>query len=246
MGRHIPRHAPRHAAAPASSGVRAGLSGLVGTLRRPVVSASLAAAVLATGAAVATTAQETATAEPRSLAVDTELAQVSAAQATVAAADGARLATARAEVNSAKSALTAKAEEAARAKAAAAAKARKEAAAKAARAAARKALIANAQDDPKAAAKVIMGDYGFGEDQWSCLEQLWHGESGWNYTAENTSSGAYGIPQSLPGSKMGTVADDWRTNPVTQIKWGLGYIKDVYGTPCGAWGAWNSRYPHWY
>ena len=246
MGRHIPRHAPRHAAAPASSGVRAGLSGLVGTLRRPVVSASLAAAVLATGAAVATTAQETATAEPRSLAVDTQLAQVSAAQATVAAADGARLVSARAEVNSAKSALTAKAEEAARAKAAAAAKARKEAAAKAARAAARKALIANAQDDPKAAAKVIMGDYGFGEDQWSCLEQLWHGESGWNYTAENTSSGAYGIPQSLPGSKMGTVADDWRTNPVTQIKWGLGYIKDVYGTPCGAWGAWNSRYPHWY
>ena len=60
------------------------------------------------------------------------------------------------------------------------------------------------------------------------------------------SSGAYGIPQSLPASKMGTVDDDWRTNPVTQIRWGLQYIKASYGTPCSAWSAWQSRSPHWY
>ena len=88
--------------------------------------------------------------------------------------------------------------------------------------------------------------HGWGLDQFGCLNSLWMGESGWRYTAENSSSGAYGIPQSLPGSKMGTVASDWRTNPVTQIRWGLKYIKSSYGTPCGAWGAWQSRSPHWY
>jgi hypothetical protein len=69
----------------------------------------------------------------------------------------------------------------------------------------------------------------------SCLVPLWEGESGWRWNAENSSSGAYGIPQSLPGSKMATVAGDWRTNPVTQITWGLGYISERYGSPCGAW-----------
>jgi hypothetical protein len=70
----------------------------------------------------------------------------------------------------------------------------------------------------------------------SCLVPLWMGESGWRVNAENVSSGAYGIPQSLPGSKMATAGSDWRTNPVTQIKWGLGYIQERYGSPCGAWG----------
>jgi resuscitation-promoting factor RpfB len=69
----------------------------------------------------------------------------------------------------------------------------------------------------------------------SCLIPLWEGESGWRWNAENASSGAYGIPQSLPGDKMASVASDWRTNPVTQIKWGLEYIKGSYGSPCGAW-----------
>ena len=69
----------------------------------------------------------------------------------------------------------------------------------------------------------------------SCLVPLWTGESGWRVNAENTSSGAYGIPQSLPGSKMATSGADWQTNPVTQIKWGLGYIQERYGSPCGAW-----------
>ncbi|BBH66763.1 hypothetical protein ACTI_34480 [Actinoplanes sp. OR16] len=76
---------------------------------------------------------------------------------------------------------------------------------------------------------------GFGIAEFPCLNQLWNKESGWNYKAENRSSGAYGIPQALPGSKMGSVAADWKTNPATQIKWGLGYVKGRYKTPCGAW-----------
>ncbi|RAO26785.1 hypothetical protein PSN13_06815 [Micromonospora saelicesensis] len=81
----------------------------------------------------------------------------------------------------------------------------------------------------------LMISSGFGIAEFPCLEKLWTKESGWNHKASNSSSGAYGIPQSLPGSKMGSVASDWRTNPATQIKWGLGYIKGRYKTPCGAW-----------
>lgn len=81
----------------------------------------------------------------------------------------------------------------------------------------------------------LMLEKGFGIDQFPCLEKLWDHESGWNAKAENKGSGAYGIPQALPGSKMGSVADDWRTNAATQIKWGLGYVKGRYKSPCGAW-----------
>ncbi|MGC4849209.1 lytic transglycosylase domain-containing protein [Micromonospora sp. DT15] len=81
----------------------------------------------------------------------------------------------------------------------------------------------------------LMIDKGFGIAEFPCLEKLWTKESGWNHKAANSSSGAYGIPQSLPGSKMASVASDWRTNPATQIIWGLGYIKGRYKTPCGAW-----------
>jgi len=85
-------------------------------------------------------------------------------------------------------------------------------------------------------AKNLMPSYGFSvASQWSCLFSLWEQESTWNVYAENATSGAYGIPQSLPGDKMASVAADWQTNPVTQIKWGLGYIKQIYGTPCVAW-----------
>jgi hypothetical protein len=76
---------------------------------------------------------------------------------------------------------------------------------------------------------------GFGIDQFPCLDKLFKKESGWNYRAENRSSGAYGIPQALPGRKMASAGSDWKTNPATQIKWGLGYIKGRYDTPCGAW-----------
>src|SRR5690606_37353819 len=77
-------------------------------------------------------------------------------------------------------------------------------------------------------------DQGFDLEQFGCLNLLWNKESGWNELAEN-SIGAYGIPQAYPGSKMSLEGDDWRTNPVTQINWGLGYIQDRYGTPCAAW-----------
>jgi hypothetical protein len=81
----------------------------------------------------------------------------------------------------------------------------------------------------------LMLDAGFGLDQFPCLEKLWTKESGWNHLSSNNSSGAYGIPQALPGSKMATFGDDWKTNPATQIKWGLSYVKNRYSTPCGAW-----------
>jgi hypothetical protein len=90
--------------------------------------------------------------------------------------------------------------------------------------------------DPQTIAEALLPKYGWSSSEMSCLVPLWMGESGWRVDAENASSGAYGIPQSLPGSKMATVGADWRTNPVTQITWGLGYISERYGSPCGAWG----------
>lgn len=91
-------------------------------------------------------------------------------------------------------------------------------------------------------AKVIAR--GWGEDQFNCLVSLWNKESGWRVNAMNSSSGAYGIPQALPGSKMGSAGADWATNAGTQIEWGLGYITDRYGSPCGAWG--KSQADGWY
>lgn len=85
---------------------------------------------------------------------------------------------------------------------------------------------------------------GWSEDDFSCLVELWAHESGWRVNAGNVISGAYGIPQALPGVKMASVADDWLTNPTTQITWGLGYIAGRYATPCGAWTSWQSK--GWY
>lgn len=90
---------------------------------------------------------------------------------------------------------------------------------------------------------VLVG-YGYGLDQMPCLEKLWDRESHWNVSAYNSGSGAYGIPQALPGSKMATVGADWKTNPETQIRWGLNYIKGKYQTPCGAWS--HSQSTGWY
>lgn len=94
------------------------------------------------------------------------------------------------------------------------------------------------------AAAMASSEYGWGSDQFSCLDSLWQRESGWNYEAYNASSGATGIPQALPGSKMASAGDDWETNAATQIAWGLGYISSVYGTPCSAWG--HSQSVGWY
>ena len=91
-------------------------------------------------------------------------------------------------------------------------------------------------EDPQNIAEALLPSYGWSSSEMSCLVPLWMGESGWRVNAENSSSGAYGIPQSLPGSKMATAGADWQTNPATQITWGLGYIQERYGSPCGAWG----------
>jgi hypothetical protein len=86
----------------------------------------------------------------------------------------------------------------------------------------------------------LMLNAGYGLDQMPCLKNLWMKESGWRETAGRT-GGAYGIPQSNPGSKMAVYGADWQTNPATQIKWGLNYIKGRYGSPCGAWSNFRAR-----
>ena len=82
--------------------------------------------------------------------------------------------------------------------------------------------------------------------QWSDWVLLWNGESGWSEKAYNAGSGATGIPQSLPGSKMASAGADWKTNAVTQMKWGIGYIADRYQNPSNAYAQWLARSPHWY
>jgi hypothetical protein len=94
--------------------------------------------------------------------------------------------------------------------------------------------------------KKMMLGMGWDSNQWPALKALWIGESGWNEKALNASSGAYGIPQALPAGKMASAGSDWRTNAATQIKWGLGYIKSVYGSPANAYAQWLARSPHWY
>ena len=138
-----------------------------------------------------------------------------------------------------------KAAEEAAAAAAAAAAAEAQRQAEAAAAAAAALAAANTVDGAKATARQLAASqYGWGDGQFSCLESLWTKESGWNYEAYNSSSGATGIPQSLPGNKMATFGADWQTNATTQIAWGLDYIKRAYGTPCSAWG--HSQATDWY
>ena len=92
--------------------------------------------------------------------------------------------------------------------------------------------------DPRSIARAKLAARGW-SGQFSCLDSLWTRESGWRTTAANP-SGAYGIPQALPGSKMASAGSDWRTNPATQIDWGLNYIASQYGSPCGAWSHFQS------
>jgi hypothetical protein len=104
-----------------------------------------------------------------------------------------------------------------------------------------------AAPDPGSAQSIaynMMSSFGFSPgSQWECLDETWQKESSWEYDAENA-SGAYGIPQALPASKMASAGSDYETNPTTQIKWGLGYISSVYGTPCSAWS--HSQATNWY
>ncbi len=103
---------------------------------------------------------------------------------------------------------------------------------------------APAGGSPKAIARALVAARGWSSAQYDCLVTLWDHESGWNVHADNATSGAYGIPQALPGSKMASAGPDWQNNAETQIKWGLGYISGRYGTPCGAWSSWQAA--GWY
>jgi hypothetical protein len=99
-------------------------------------------------------------------------------------------------------------------------------------------------DTTRAIGADLAAQRGWTGDEWACLDALFSRESGWNPLDVNRSSGAYGIPQAVPGSKMASAGADWETNPATQITWGLGYIAGRYGTPCGAWA--HSEASGWY
>ena len=130
-----------------------------------------------------------------------------------------------------------------RAAAARAAAARAEAAADQAQAAAQAraqqtgaaTTYAGASGSPERMAEGMLRSFGWSSGQFSCLYPLWEHESGWSVTAENPGTGAYGIPQAVPGAKMASAGPDWQTDAVTQVRWGLGYIRAMYGSPCGAW-----------
>lgn len=124
---------------------------------------------------------------------------------------------------------------------AAAAKARKAAAARSARSSVRS--IAPFTGSNRTLGRQMAAARGWTGDQWVCLNNLWTKESGWRHKAAST-SGAYGIPQALPGTKMASAGSDWKTNPATQIKWGLNYIDNRYGTPCSAWRHFQAK--RWY
>jgi Transglycosylase SLT domain len=242
MSQYEGRHRPRHAKAPAPRSAVLGKA-----LGKPAVTSSLALAVVATTAA-GVTAGGKGTATAASFTLSNEAISQANEQSDAAIEDASRLIADRSAANVSRSALGERQRLEAAAAAEAAEKARREAADRAAREellAKQAAIIANAIADPRSVAKLLMLDYGWGgSTQFSCLDSLWTKESGWNYQAYNPSSGAYGIPQALPGSKMATVASDWRTNPATQIKWGLNYISQIYGTACSAWA--HSQATGWY
>lgn len=244
---YTPRHGarrPRH-------------QGALALVRRPVVGSAIAVGMLTTMGAAVATGQD----GPDEAAAPAT-SQQSAAPASLATADVAdvdRLAEGRREANSSRSAsreqdrieaAAKKRADARKAKAKKAADARKRKAASRAaerRKQAKKAdWLAAVQKDPKPYAVELMREAGFGDDQWGCLETLWIGESDFEWDATNPSSGAYGIPQSLPAEKMASAGADWKTNPVTQMEWGIDYIKQSYGSPCEALNFWNSQNPHWY
>ena len=92
-----------------------------------------------------------------------------------------------------------------------------------------------ASGSPQQIAEAMLASFGWSSSQFSCLDPLWAHESGWSVTAYNPGSGAYGIPQAVPGGKVASAGPDWQTNAATQIRWGLEYIQSTYGSPCAAW-----------
>lgn len=227
------------------------------------VDASTLASVTATLAGyknlpVEKTESLTAKARAEIASVTTASAAADRATAKAAAAKAVRDAAAAKKAAAKAAAAQAVAARKAAAQAAVAAKAAAKAAARVARKAAADAVAAKTRANRSAslagsnsaagaratASNMAASRYGWGSGQFSCLSQLWQKESGWNYRAYNASSGATGIPQALPGSKMASAGSDWATNASTQIAWGLNYIKSRYGTPCAAWE--HSRALNWY
>lgn len=212
-------------------------------LRRPLASALALASVVGVSAAGYASA-----AKPHATPVSFTASPAAVAQAAELSDNqrdtNAALAQARRDGVQRASVLTQQQKATADALAAALSRARKAAAERVARDQQRQGILARAQSDPRAVARLLVGDRGWADAQFGCLDSLWAKESGWRWNANNSSSGAYGIPQSLPGSKMASIGDDWATNPVTQITWGLQYISARYGTPCGAWA--QSQATNWY
>jgi hypothetical protein len=101
-----------------------------------------------------------------------------------------------------------------------------------------------ASGSPQQIAEAMLGSFGWSSSQFSCLDPLWEHESRWSVTAANPGSGAFGIPQALPGSRMASAGPDWQTSAATQITWGLRYIRDTYGSPCAAWS--HAQATGWY
>ena len=101
-----------------------------------------------------------------------------------------------------------------------------------------------ASGSPRQIAQAMLGSFGWSSSQFSCLDPLWEHESRWSVTAANPGSGAFGIPQALPGSRMASAGPDWQTSAATQITWGMQYIRGTYGSPCAAWS--HERAASWY
>jgi hypothetical protein len=211
--------------------------GLPHALRRPL--ASMAAIVAVAGATAGTHASETHTSVASFAASPAAEAQASGMTETINETTAASVEARRAGMQRAL-ALTQRAKTAA----VALGQARGVAARRVARDKVREGLLSRAQSDPQAVGRLLAGERGWGGQQFDCLSRLWSKESGWRWDANNSGSGAYGIPQSLPGSKMASSGSDWATNPITQINWGLGYIANSYGTPCSAWA--HSQASNWY
>ncbi|MGY0058799.1 aggregation-promoting factor C-terminal-like domain-containing protein [Streptomyces sp. LZ34] len=182
----------------------------------------------------------------QAVAQTTSLTQQADTQSTAADAEAKKFAEEAARKQAAKDAKDAKAKKVAAEKAAAEAKAAKE------REDAKKKLEASRSATRDASSFPQQASYTVAEvqamarqivpaDQFQCFSNIVNHESTWNYRAENPSSGAYGLVQALPGSKMSSVGADWRTNPATQIKWGLNYMNDRYDSPCGAWSFWQAN-----
>ena len=184
----------------------------------------------------------------RDLQVQRHAQQVAAAKAAAAKVAATKAAATKTAATKA-AATRAAALKAAAAKAAAANAAERKAAAEKAAAVqkahrAQQAAATTPSGTPQQIAQQMLGKYGWSQSQFSCLQPLWFHESGWNLSAENPSSGAYGIPQALPGAQMASAGADWRTNAATQIHWGLNYIQSRYGSPCGAWA--HEQADNWY